>query len=415
MSVSAIAPMALFICVSSALRGYFQGYQNMVPTAVSNIIEAVGKLLLGLGLAVWAVNSGYDIISSAAFATLGITIGVGLSMLYLLVSKLLSGRNKSMSDGDGYLQGRGEIVRSLIKIAVPITLSSVVISLTRVIDLVMILRRLQAIGYTEDAANAIYGSYSTLAVSMFNLPASFVTPIALSLVPILTAAIDTRNEKKEKGTLNASLRLCGIITIPASLGLSMFSRPILELVFSGEESAINTAAPLLSVLALSVFFSCVMTVTNAILQAYGKERKPIISMLLGACVKVIMSYILIGIPEINIYGAPISTLLCDITVSAVNMSYIKKVSNHMNGAMKLFSRSLVASALSIGICGAGYYIMLKNATLESTASFTVAAIAIAAAIFVVFAFKLKAVNESDILLLPKGDKICLLLKKIKLM
>ena len=167
-----------------------------------------------------------------------------------------------------------------------------------------------ATGYSEAAANAVYGSYSTLAISMFNLPAAFVTPIALALVPVLTSAINGRDRYKEINTLNSSLRLTGLITLPASLGLSVFSRPILEFVFNGEDSAINTAAPLLSVLGLSVFFSCMMTVTNAVLQAYGKERLPLVSMLVGSAVKIVLSYVLLGIPQINVFGASISTFAC---------------------------------------------------------------------------------------------------------
>ena len=157
----------------------------MIPTAVSQVIEAIGKLMPGLLFAVWAINSGADIENAAAYATLGITIGVLISMLYLLFAKLFSEGGEIAPSSIPTVESRGSILKRLIAIALPITLSSAVISMTRVVDLVMILRRLQSIGYTEEAANSIYGSYSTLAVSMFNLPASLVTPIALTLVPMI--------------------------------------------------------------------------------------------------------------------------------------------------------------------------------------------------------------------------------------
>ena len=413
LSIVAIAPMVLFICVSSAMRGYFQGFQNMIPTALSQVIEAAGKLFLGLLFAVRAVKDGCDMPTSAAWATFGITLGEGISMLYLVAAKLL-GRNKSagallLPQGS---EKRGRIAKNIVRIAVPITLSSVVISLTRVVDLFMILRRLQTIGYSEAAANAVYGSYTTLAISMFNLPASFVTPIALALVPVLTSAVNGGDKYKEISTLNSSLRLSGLITIPASLGLSVFSRPILELVFKGETSAINTAAPLLSVLGLSVFFSCMMTVTNAVLQSYGKERLPLISMSAGAAVKIVFSYVLIGIPEINVYGAAISTFLCSLTVSLMNFAYIKKCAAEVDAPLKLYGGALAAAVLSVATGGATYYAF--NKYFGDSSALTLAAVGITALVFALLAVKFGAVKESDLALLPAGDKICVILKKTKL-
>lgn len=413
-SIVAISPMVLFICISSAVRGYFQGFQNMVPTALSQMIEAGGKLILGLSLAILAVKRGYGIPRAAAFATFGITVGTGISMLYLLLCKLLK-RQKSTSDvttiQDRSIKGLG-VAKHIVKIAVPITLSSAVISLTRVVDLFMILRRLQAIGYSEAAANAVYGSYSTLAISMFNLPAAFVTPIALALVPVLTSAINGRDRYKEINTLNSSLRLTGLITLPASLGLSVFSRPILEFVFKGEDSAINTAAPLLSVLGLSVFFSCMMTVTNAVLQAYGKERLPLVSMLAGSAVKIVLSYVLIGIPQINVFGASISTFACSLTVAAMNFAYIKKCAPEVASPIKLFGGALGASAFSVAV-GGGVYFLLA-ARIGRSSVLTLAAVGLTAIIFVISAVKTGAVSHDDILLLPKGEKIYGTLKKVKL-
>jgi stage V sporulation protein B len=277
----------------------------------------------------------------------------------------------------------------------------------------MIMRRLQAIGYTMGAANAIYGSYSTLAVSMYNLPGAFVTPIAISLVPILTSAAHVSDKKRERRILNSSLRLCGLITLPASLGLSIFSRPILELLFAGETNAINISAPLLSVLGIAVFFSSVMTVTNSILQAYGMERKPIISMFAGALVKTLFSYILIGVPKINIFGAPISTLLCAITVTLINLYYIKKATGELESTSRLFIKPMLAATVSIGAAGIAYYTVAS--IFGKSYALTLGAIALAVLLYGVCALKMKAVVSEDINLLPLGDKIEKLLRKVKLL
>ena len=411
--IAAISPMALFICVSSAVRGFFQGHQNMMPTALSQVIEALGKLFLGLALAIWSIKEGYSIPMAASFATAGITAGVGLSMLYLLLAKLLAKRGETVAEENGVKESSKSILGEVVKIAIPITLSSLVMSLTRVVDLVMIMRRLQSIGYTMGAANAIYGSYSTLAVSMYNLPGAFVTPIAISLVPILTSAVQAANINRENRILNSSLRLCGLITLPASLGLSIFSRPILELLFAGETNAINIAAPLLSVLGVSVFFSSIMTVTNSILQAYGMERKPIISMFAGAAVKTVFSYALIGIPAVNIYGAPISTLLCAITVTLINLYYIKRATGELDSATRLFIKPTLAASVSIGTSGVLYYDFAT--VFGKSYALTVGIIALAVALYGLCALKMKAIVSEDITLLPMGEKIEKLLRKVKLL
>ena len=411
--IAAIAPMAIYISVSSAVRGFFQGYQNMIPTAISQVIEAAGKLLLGLALAIWAFKSGYGIAECAAFATAGIAIGSFISMVYLLISKYLFRQTQSAGSADTSTDTSKSLLRELFRIAVPITLSSLVVSLTRVIDLVMIMRRLQSIGYTMNAANSIYGSYSTLATSMFNLPLAFVPPIAIALVPVLTSVIQNKNAKREHRVLNSSFRLCALITLPASFGLSLFSRPILELIFAGENSAINVSAPLLSVLAISVFFSGLMTVTNSVLQAYGMEKKPIVSMAIGAAVKAALSYVLIGIPKINIYGAPISTFACVMTVFLINLRYIRKATGELESATYLFLKPLLASVVSIGACGIVYYLMVS--IIGKSQLLTVLTVGSAAVLYGLCALKMKAIESDDILLLPKGEKIEKLLRKVKLL
>lgn len=414
LSIAAISPMVLFVCMASAVRGFFQGRGNMFPTALSQIIEAVGKLALGLILASYAVKQAWELPTAAAMASLGMSISSGLSALYLIVCKLLRRASGSGSKGGSTpcdLSGGG-IASRIIKIAVPITLSSSIMSFTRVVDLFMILRRLQTVGYSEAAANAVYGSYSTLAVSMFNIPAAFVTPIALALVPLLASAINRRDSYKEISAVNSSLRLAGVITIPASLGLSAFSRPLLELVFKGEENAINTAAPLLSVLGVSVFFSCLITVTNAILQGYGKEKQTLVSMLAGSAVKMISSYVLIGVPEINVYGAAVSTFLCSLTVAAMNYRHIRRCAPAADSPINLFGKTLAASVLSVGF-GLMLY-LVAGSYLGGSSLLTIGCVGITVMLYVVAAVKIGAVKDEELIMMPRGDKICAVLKKVKL-
>lgn len=414
--IVAIAPTLFLICISSAMRGYFQGHQIMTPTAVSQVIEALGKLVIGLLLASYALKKGYSLPVVAAFAVLGLTIGVGVSMLYLVITKFLfraTGKQREMTPDSGLLPDTSSsILGNLIKISIPITISSSVMGIARLVDTALISSRLQHIGFEQTIANSMYGAYSTLVVPIYNLPPAIITGIALSLVPMLTAAIEAKNREKESMVLSSSLRICSLFAMPCSVGICLFSKPILELIFSGQEEAIDIAYPLLAILGMSVLFACLMTVTNAILQAYKQERKPIISMAVGALVKIIFDYILIGTKVVNIYGAPISTFLCNATVMALNFYFIKKYASSFEGIIKLFYRPFAASVVSIG-AAFGVYLLIYS-KLGASRLYTVAAIALAAVLYIFAAMLFRAVDEDDIKMLPKGEKIYALLHRVKL-
>jgi stage V sporulation protein B len=188
----------------------------------------------------------------------------------------------------------------------------------------MILGRLNDIGYTQAQGNAIYGAYSTMAVSIYNLPATLISAISLPLVPILVSAIEKREQDREKSIISSSLKLTALVGFPAGLGISVFSKQILSLLFSEQADSIEYVAPLLSILGMSVFLSSMITTTNAILQSYKLVNKSIISMISGMGVKVVAAYILIGNENVNIYGAPISTLFSVILIVSMNLYFIIK-------------------------------------------------------------------------------------------
>lgn len=412
--IIAIAPTLFFVCLSSAVRGYFQGHQIMVHTGVSQIIEAVAKMVIGLLFAAWALKQGYDLPVVAAFGVLGLTIGVVLSALYLVLAKIVfEAKHKSTNElQTPYTDTAKKIFSRLVKISVPITLSSSVMGVTRIVDTALIASRLQDIGFSVELSTKIYGAYSTLAVPVYNLPPAIISGISLSLVPMLTAAIEAKNREKEKMVLSSSLRVCALFAMPCAVGISMFSRPILELLFAGQTWAVDTAAPLLSVLGIAVLFASMMTVTNAILQAYGQERKPIISMAVGCTVNIVFNYLLIGSETFNIYGAPLSTLLCTATVMILNCFFIKKYAVEFDGVIKLLYRPMAAAILSVGTAFGVY--MLLRIKLGISNVFSLVGIAVAALLYVVLALVFRAVETEDIRILPKGEKVLNFFRKIKL-
>jgi stage V sporulation protein B len=332
--IIAISPTVFFICLSSVYRGFFQGLGKMRETAISQVIEAALKLVLGLIFAYIAIRCGSAVPEIAAFAVLGLTLSSAVSAIYLMLTKRAQDKGeRSVCGGEGGLCAsqaessrapRRKILSSLLLTAIPISLSALVMNLTKIIDMTVILRRMQDIGYTSAESFSAYGSYTTLALPLFSLAPTLISSVALPLVPTLAGYVAVGDERGQVEAVSGAVKLTMIVSMPISLGLSLFSREILTLIFGGEPDAVALATPLLSILAISIPLACLITVENAVLQAYSAASLPMISMAAGSLVKIILAYFLIGNRAIGIAGAPISTFACDIVINAINWYFIGK-------------------------------------------------------------------------------------------
>ncbi len=345
LSVAVAAPTMFFICVSSAYRGYFQGCGNMVPTAVSQLIEALGKLIIGIAAAVYAVGMGFAVHVVAAYAVAGLTIGSILGAFYLALTSFFRG-DRDLVDSSVPINSadfrKGDIIKRFLTISIPVTVSASVMSLTNIIDTAMIQRILLSSGISEESAAAMFGNYTSLAVPMFNLPPVLVYPIAYSLVPVVAAAAGEGKIESAREKISLSLRYAVIIGLPCAIGLSVLSDPILCLLY--KETSAHTASPMLSCLAPSSMLVCILAVTNSILQGCGKERMPVLSMLAGALVKITSGCFLLH--RYGMVGAPVSTFLCYFTVTLLNLYFVTKYTG-----VALDVKSLAMPLLSSVVCG----------------------------------------------------------------
>lgn len=348
MAMIAIAPTLIFICQSAALRGYFQGFGEVRPHALSQIAEALGKLALGVALAKWAVGQGCAPEICAAWAAIGLTVGVGAGMLVLYLSLIFT--KKSLGKdiiSDSPTSGQmsyGGIAKRLAAAAIPIALSSSVMSLTSLLDTLVMTRRLHDIGLSQAETIAIYGNYSSLAVPMFNLPPVLIYPLTYALMPELAACV-------ERGDTNRARELCrnaagatALISLPCVMGMCALSEPILGLLFAPELA--ERGAAMLTLLSPSSFFICVLALTNTILQACGHERVPLAAMLIGSAVKLGSSWLLI--PILGKYGTPVSTFLCYFVICVISVGAIARLTPLGDSfAPSLFLRPLVCSAAAV--------------------------------------------------------------------
>jgi stage V sporulation protein B len=242
---------------------------------------------------------------------------------------------------------------------------------------------------------------------MFNLPPVLIYPISYSIVPLLSAAKRQGDTLRCKIVMESSMRVAMLIGIPCGLGLAVLSEPILSLLYV--ESSAKLAAPLLTLLGPSTAFICILSVTNAILQANGFERKPLISMLTGAAVKVVTNFFLIQL--IGMKGTPISTFLCYLTVTAMNLYFVYKHVGVMPKLSGLFGKPLLASSLC---AAAAYFTYAGVSSVVSSRLVLFVAIFVAVIVYLVSIFLVRGISGDDVKLLPKGATIYRILNKLKL-
>lgn len=391
----AIAPTLFFICISSAYRGFFQGYQQMLPIAVSQLIEALCKLFLGIGGALYSIRMGFGIHITAAYAVLGISIGSFIGMLYLMAAKLFFRTPKE----DLLLPETvspipvSSLLRRFAVISIPITVSAAVMSISGMVDAVMIQRILRLSGMLQEEATTLYGNYTSLAVPMFNLPPVLIYPVTCAMIPLLTSARAEADRKRTQGIILSSLRAAVLMGMPCAFGMTALSLPILRLFY--KEASAAMAAPLLSLLAPASFFVCILAVTNAVLQSIGRAGKPVLSMLAGTAVKMLSEIILVR--TIGIQGAPISTFLCYFTASVLNFAFVIRYTGICPDYGKLLMKPLLSGIACGGAAFGGYVFFSAFMSEKTTALASIGAGALVYCLAVIFT---GALEKSDLHFLP---------------
>lgn len=421
----AIAPTIFFICLSSAYRGYFQGLQNMTPTAVSQVIEAFAKFGIGIFAAIYFTKNNYPVHVVASFVILGVTIGVLLGVVYGAITKALyssgSEQRGSLNEGSINCRSGKSILKELIVIAIPITLASSIMGLTNVVDTMLFANGLQSIGISEKAATSFYGTYTSMVYPLFNLVPPFIYTFAISAIPAVSAAIAVNDRKKASRDIESSFRNCAIIAIPCAIGLGTLSKRVISFLFEDEKivlndkiavSATNIAAPALSVISVGILFLGIISITNAVLQACKKERYTIISTASGVVVKIIGTYILSRVHGFGLLGAAISTLLCYFIIMCLNLFFMFTKTGFKIKA-GIFVKPLISGILC-GVAAILVSILMNNTPFYGRIG-TIVSIAIAAVVYFISLIVLKGLNRYDVMMMPKGAKLCSLLDRFNLL
>ncbi len=393
------------VCVSvmCAYRGFAQGQQNMVPTATSQFIEAFFKLVVGLPLAWYLVHIGQSLEIGAAGAIVGVSAGTVLAMFYMVANHRKNRR--PIMWGTDKAQSYGVIARRLLALSIPITLGQAGMSLFNLLDQVIIMGQLQdVLGLAEREAASLYGH-------LFNLPASFLPAVAVSLVPAVTVAVTRKDHREVNKVVTTSFRLIAILAIPAGVGLSVLAGPILLLLYPARQETALAATYHLQLLGIASIFVCIMLLTNSIMQAHGKVNWPIITMLIGGAVKVGINYVLVGDPEINIKGAPIGTLICYGLIALINLALVSRLLEKKPNYPAIFAKPVIASAIMGAAAWASHGLLgkvLYGGYMKSSLC-TMLSMGIAVVVYLILVITLGMITREDLRMVPHGAKLAKIL------
>ena len=236
----------------------------------------------------------------------------------------------------------------------------------------------------------------------------------MSLIPFVAAALARQEHARANRVVSSALRLIALLAIPAGIGLSVLSEPILLLLYPAQPQDALACAPLLRVQGVACIFICLMNLTNAILQSYGREKLPIWTMIAGGVTKIVMNYFLVGNPEINIMGAPISTLCCYLVIAGLNLSFVWKYSPEKPRYLQIFAKPVIASLL-MGVSAWAFYGIFSRAlsglgsAYLGNAAATMGAIVCAVVIYGVLVLALRILRAEDLESVPHGAKLAKIL------
>ncbi|MGN0754473.1 MAG: polysaccharide biosynthesis C-terminal domain-containing protein [Aristaeellaceae bacterium] len=387
-----IAPCVVIVCVLSAFRGFMQGQQNMVPTAISQLIEQVGKVFLALPMAYLGSRIGIEY--GAAGALLGTTIVEGVALLYMIL--LYMRRRNSFAAlpqlNASQPESTATIARQLMALSLPITIGACIVPLSQYIDSIMLVGRLMSTGMTAETASSVYGLFSGTVIRIINIPTALALAVSMSLVPAISSAKAVNDSAAVARQTDLGMRFAFLIGLPCSIGMSVLAEPMMRFFYQGSivEEELILGGELLTMSSLTIILFTVVQATTSVLQGLGKQRIPMYTLVAGVICKIILNYVLIAIPSINIHGAPIASLVC-YTVSMVPNLYfmLKYTESRMNWVGWMVRPGIATAAM-------GVVVWLLRELLPVNRLTLLLEVAAGIVVYAVAALAVKAITKDDL-------------------
>ena len=422
-SILVLGPCALLMTIISTYRGFFQGQGNMLPTSVSQVLEALFKLLVGLVVAYGIMKLTNSVALAAGGAIFGVTIGCLIAALYMRAKLVPAFRE--MPQDTGTALSKKQTLKELLSIAVPITIGAAGLQLITVFENAVYMDRLLYLLETNQympsmlsdgaqaAADTLKGIYN-MSQTIFNMPCSFIIPITVSVIPAISSRLTLMQDQEVRQTEESAARVTGLLSLPCSFGLMLLASPIMSMLADCHGQQLVLGGTMMATLGASVFLYAIIQFTNALLQSHGYAHIPVIHMLLCGVARLAAVYFLSDNPALGILGVPLASLGCYFCIAVLNLVAIRVRVAQKPRLLRSLLRSLPSALImSVAVFGC-YYAMTNFLPLDPDSRLHAAVLcAVSIGVGVVSYFisvvLTKAITREDCLLLPKGEKIARLL------
>ena len=404
-AIIALVPAILVVTILSCFRGYFQGFQDMMPTGVSQIFEQIFRVIFMVGLAVMLLPHGLEYAAAGAtFATLpGVLAGLLVLVYFYYRQRKLRDRlwseqlaNEKLVNEDCVAcqaprLSNQAIIKRLLVLAIPVSVANIMIPLVSSIDLFIVPQRLLEAGYHVDEATTLFGYLTGMATSLVNLPTILTASLAASLVPAVSEAFSLGDRSAIKDRTQSAMKLANLITIPSFVGMCILATPISNMLY-----ATPHAGGSIAIMSLSIILLGIQQVTTGILQGEGDTTIPMMNLLIGIGLKCILSWNLTALPEWGISGAAWSTNIGFGLAAILNLYYVYR---HVGYTIPLYETTKISlSAMAMGGAAAMLYYMLSP--LIGNAGSVLLAILVAILVYVGALLITKAITDEDLQMLP---------------
>ncbi len=415
-------PALFFVCIISAYRGYFQGMQVMMPTATSQVVEQVGRLAIGIPLASWLFALGGKFMGANG-AVIATTASEGIALI-ILIAIFLTARprlRQRIEIQKAHAQIRQmrtrSILKRLAKLAVPVTIGAFIMPAVQFIDTLMVMNVLKGIqGMDKDSIEGLYGILKNCVNPLINLPAVLTLSLMMSLVPAISSSLAEKDFVTLRKKAGAGLKLAIITGLPCMAGFFLLARPILSMMYSGSLgndvymnlSDTDIAVQLLQILSIGVFFISIIQTLTGVLQGMGRMFTPVVNLLIGAVIKVVLTFFLVRDPSLNIQGAAISTVACYAVAAILNIIFMIRHTQMRFRFMDFIVKPVIATA------GMGALVYFGHTLLSGMIGANLSAvivIVLAIVIYFIMILVFGALKEEDMEFLPGGRKLERLMKR----
>ena len=404
-SIISIAPAIFFVSIMSCFRGFFQGLQDMTPSAVSQVVEQIGRVLAVFILADLLLPRGVEY--AAAGAAFGPVVGAIAGLIVLVFLYYIRKRSlleKTQFDKSRYLESSIHIIYRLFFFAIPITLGGLISPFMNMADAAIVSSRLQQAGFSVKRATELFGQLTGMAAPLINLPVVVTTALSVSLVPAISEAMALKNRQMVATRAEIGMRMSVIFGLPAAVGMYVLAKPITVLLYKNAEAGVS-----LEILSWGVVFLALTQTTTGILQGIGKTMIPVKNMLIGAVIKVFINYFLTGVPYINIKGAALGTVIGYLIPSFLNTAAVAYWTDLVIDLKYIvFKPAFAAGLMAVSVSFVHGKLMASGLTQNKA---TVFAIALGAVIYTIVLLCIGGLRKNDLELLPGGRRVVMFLNK----